>query len=193
MNTYLTSRVQKNQNQKSRNCLISLRHSALRCTLIPTVAATVRTPADAAPLAAAAADRCLHLVVHRADAAATRRLALGTGARTRERATAARTRTRASATLCSAVTRAAATFAATAAALTRATTIAAALAVAVATRLRAGRPAVAGHLDAQLPAVQHATVHGLQRVLSVALVVEPGIKTHRMLAQKSWVNVWLAM
>lgn len=141
-------------------------------SLISAVAATVRTPADAAPLAAAAADRCL-LVVHRTGRAAARRLALAARTRPRERPTAAAARAR-SPTLTAAVARPT-TIAATAAIAISATTTAsaAATAVAVATRLRTGRPAVAGHLDAQLPAVQHATVHRLQRVLGVALVVEP--------------------
>lgn len=34
-------------------------------------------------------------------------------------------------------------------------------------------PSVAGHLDAELPAVQHAPIHGVERVLGVTFVVEP--------------------
>lgn len=38
--------------------------------------------------------------------------------------------------------------------------------------MRVGRAAVAGHLHAQLAAVQHGAIHGVHGVLGVALVVE---------------------
>lgn len=44
---------------------------------------------------------------------------------------------------------------------------------AVTAAVRRRRPPVARHLHAQLPAVEHATVHRVQCVFGVALVVEP--------------------
>lgn len=53
------------------------------------------------------------------------------------------------------------------------TAIASSATTAASTACGRSGPSIAGHLDAQLPAVQHTSVHGIESILSIAFVVEP--------------------